>query len=88
MKATAMKLIPVKTVLDRTGLSRSVFYDLMGKGAFPMPTKAHAGGRSNFWLESEIDAYIEARLAERGKIAPHLVEQMNNLLAARHPQHF
>ena len=60
-----MRLIRLKTVLDRTGLSRSVVYDLMGKGAFPKPAKAYSGARSNVWLETEIDAFIEARIAER-----------------------
>jgi prophage regulatory protein len=65
MKEAAMRLIRIKTVLDRTGLSRSVVYDLMGKGAFPMPTKAHAGGRSNVWPEPEIDAWVSERIAAR-----------------------
>ncbi len=60
-----MRLIRLNTVLDRTGLSRSVVYDLMGKDAFPKPAKAYTGGRSNVWAEPEIDAYIEARLSER-----------------------
>lgn len=60
-----MRLIRLKTVLDRTGLSRSVVYDLMGKGAFPKPAKAYSGARSNVWSEPEIDAFIEGRMAER-----------------------
>lgn len=60
-----MRLIRLKTVLDRTGLSRSVVYELIGKGAFPKPTKAYCGARSNVWSEPEIDAFIEARMAER-----------------------
>jgi len=60
-----MRLIRLPTVLEKTGLCRSVVYDLMGKSAFPKPAKAYTGGRSNVWSEPEIDAYIEARLTER-----------------------
>jgi prophage regulatory protein len=60
-----MRLIRLNTVLDRTGLCRSVVYDLMARNAFPKPAKAYTGGRSNVWAEPEIDAYIEARLTER-----------------------
>jgi prophage regulatory protein len=60
-----MRLIRLPTVLEKTGLCRSVVYDLMAKSAFPKPAKAYTGGRSNVWAEPEIDAYIEARLTER-----------------------
>lgn len=83
MKANAMKLIRLKTVLDRTGLSRSVLYDLMGKGAFPKPTKIYLGARANVWPEQEVDAFIESRVTDRGNTAPHLVEQVRNMLAAK-----
>jgi prophage regulatory protein len=60
-----MRLIRLKAVLDRTGLSRSVVYDLMSKGEFPRPAKAYCGARSNVWPEAEIDAWVEARVADR-----------------------
>lgn len=60
-----MRLIRLKSVLDRTGLSRSVVYDLMGKGEFPRPAKLYSGARANVWPEIEIDRWIEARVAER-----------------------
>lgn len=65
MKATAMRLIRLPTVLDKTGLCRSVVYDLMGKNAFPKPTKAHPGARANVWPEPEIDEWISERIAAR-----------------------
>ncbi len=60
-----MRLIRLKSVLDKTGLSRSVAYDLMGKGEFPRPAKVYSGARANVWPEAEIDAWIAARVAER-----------------------
>jgi prophage regulatory protein len=65
MKEAAMRLIRLKTVLDRTGLSRSVVYDLMGKGVFPKPAKAYSGARANVWPEPEIDAWVSERIAAR-----------------------
>ncbi len=60
-----MRLIRLKNVLGRTGLSRTVLYVLMSKGQFPRPTKLYPGARATGWLEEEIDAYVKDRIAER-----------------------
>lgn len=57
-----MRLLKLKQVLDRVPCSRSKLYDDMARGDFPRPVKL---GRLNGWPEVEIDAYIEARIAER-----------------------
>lgn len=57
------KLLRLPQVIERTSLRRSTIYEMMQAGAFPKPVKLNL--RSNGWLESEIDAFIEARLAER-----------------------
>jgi len=49
----------------RTGLPKSSIYALMAKGAFPKPIKI--GVRAVGWLDSDIDAWIEAQVsASRG----------------------
>lgn len=58
------KLLRLPDVIERTSLKRSTIYDLMERGAFPRPIKI-SGARQNAWIESEVDAYIEARIAER-----------------------
>lgn len=46
----------------RTGLSRSTIYNLMKAGTFPK--SFHLSPRTVGWLESDIDDYIQARIAE------------------------
>lgn len=52
-----------KQVEARTGLSRSSIYDLMRDGVFPraVPLGSHSVG----WVEEEINAWIDARIAAR-----------------------
>ena len=45
----------------RTGLPKSSIYALMAKGAFPKPIKI--GARAVGWLDSDIDAWIEAQVS-------------------------
>lgn len=58
----SLKLIRLPVVLQRTGLKRSKLYDLMAQGAMPKPVKI---GSCAAWPEPEIEAWIEARIAER-----------------------
>ena len=51
------------TVEDQTGLSRSTIYMLMQNGQFPKPVRI--GGRAVAWPEAEVEAWLNARLAER-----------------------
>ena len=48
----------------KTGLSRSTIYEKMKSGTFPKPVKL--GPRSVGWLETEVDAWLEERIADRG----------------------
>ncbi|MFY9240842.1 MAG: AlpA family transcriptional regulator [Roseovarius sp.] len=50
-------------VEDQTGLSRSTIYMLMQNGQFPKPVRI--GGRAVAWPEAEVEAWLNARLAER-----------------------
>lgn len=56
----------VKGVRDRVGMHPSTIYAEIKAGRFPAPVKL---GRSSRWVESEIDNYIAARIAERNKAA-------------------
>ena len=57
------RLIRLKTVLYRTGLSRSGVYRLVVSGDFPQPIKLTK--RSTAWVEAEINAWVTSRIAER-----------------------
>jgi prophage regulatory protein len=55
-------------VRRRTGLSTSALYMLMQAGKLSRPVKLTSGTVA--WVESEIEAFIEARIHERdGKAA-------------------
>jgi prophage regulatory protein len=43
----------------------SQFYELINRGLFPKPVKI--GLRRNAWVESEIDAWMKARVDERDR---------------------
>jgi len=56
-------LISSKEVCRRTSLSRASLYRLMAQNAFPKPVALY--GIRKAWIESEIDAWISARIASR-----------------------
>jgi len=61
------KILRIRTVLERTGLSRSTIYRKMQDGTFPSQVKLseHCSG----WRESEINRWIAdpARYREDGR---------------------
>ena len=64
--ATAISRLP--KVQARTGLPKSSIYALIARGDFPKPIKI--GRRAVGWLDSDIDAWIEAQVsATRGQSA-------------------
>jgi len=46
------------------GICRSHAHQLIAKGLFPSPRKLVPGGRASAWVESEIQAWIQQRIAE------------------------
>ncbi len=54
------KIIRLQAVKARCGLSRSTLYNRMAAGEFPSPIAL--GARSVGWVESEINAWIAARI--------------------------
>lgn len=51
-------------VESRTSLSRSQIYRLIQSGEFPNQIKLTTHGRSVGWLESDVEAWLEKRIAE------------------------
>ena len=58
-----IRLLPIASVVEKAGISRPYIWRLIGLGAFPRPV--HLGKRARAWRSDEIDAWIEARTAER-----------------------
>ncbi|EBX0144481.1 AlpA family transcriptional regulator [Salmonella enterica subsp. enterica serovar Typhimurium] len=64
----AINLIRMSEVLNRTTYGKSWIYKLISQGRFPKPVKI--GERSIAFIESEIDEWINQRIAEsRGEVA-------------------
>lgn len=57
------RLLRIGATSQKSGKSRSGIYEGVLAGTFPAPVKI--GVRSVAWLEAEVDAWIEARIAER-----------------------
>lgn len=58
-----MKFIRLKEVIDRTGLARATIYKYMAEGGFPQSVSL--GGRSVGWVDGEIEAWLESKVAAR-----------------------
>lgn len=64
-----MRVLRAKEVQDRLGgCSRMQLYRLEKSAQFPI--RIHIGRNSVGWLEHEVDAWLEARAAERSKDCP------------------
>ena len=58
-------ILRLPTVKAITGLSRSTIYLRMSEGSFPR--QVNLGSRAIGWLASEIDHWIEEKLASRNQ---------------------
>jgi len=56
------RIIRLPAAIELVGLGRTAIYDRIKEGSFPKPVKL---GRASGWVESEIQAWIEARMKER-----------------------
>ena len=52
-------------VIHTTGLSRSTLYDLISRQQFP--TQISLGGKNVAWLASEIESWMNDRIAARAQ---------------------
>jgi prophage regulatory protein len=57
------RLLRIREVSIKTGLPETSVYDAIRSGSFPPPVKIAA--RSSAWLESEVDRWIDERIATR-----------------------
>ena len=58
------RLLPLRSVIDRTSLSRTSIYRLMARADGSFPKSVPLGGRVA-WIEAEVSEWIDARVAER-----------------------
>lgn len=58
-----MRFLRLKEVIALTGLGRSSIYKFMDENTFPKTVSL--GGRAVAWVESEIEEWMEKRLALR-----------------------
>jgi prophage regulatory protein len=58
----AAVLLRLPQVLSRVGLKTTRIYQLVGDGEFPAPVRI--GERSVGWVEDEVEAWIQARIAQ------------------------
>lgn len=61
--AKPTRLIRIKQVIEITGLSKTTIYDLGHAGRFPKPVRLSE--KAVAWVEAEINAWIEERIAAR-----------------------
>lgn len=60
-----MNLLKQLRVEKKLDVSRSTLLRLIARGEFPKPRKI---GSNNFWLEQEVDAWIEVRFGAKGGV--------------------
>lgn len=60
-----VKILRRHEVEQRTGLPRSTIYAMINVGTFPRPI--HLSSRSVGWLSSEVDDWIQQRIATRNE---------------------
>ena len=73
------RLLRIKPIKERTGIPVSSLYYSISEGTFPPPIKL--GERISAWVESEVDAVINARI--RGESNEAIKELVTSLVAAR-----
>jgi prophage regulatory protein len=60
------KFIRIAMVVERTGMAKPTIYQMIREGRFPASIKH--GPRLAFWLEHEVEAWMDERiLASRGQ---------------------
>ena len=58
-----MRIMRLKEVIEKTGLSRSTIYNLISQGKFPK--QIELGARSVGWVDTEVDEWLKAKVAYR-----------------------
>ncbi len=58
-----MKVLKLKTVIEKTTLCHSTIYKLISENNFPKPIDLT--GRAVGWVDSEVDSWILSKIAQR-----------------------
>lgn len=61
------RILRLRTVLDRTGLSRTTLYRKIGEGTFPQQLRISVHGAG--WSEAEVDRWVADPTAYRVPVA-------------------
>ncbi|UYV15963.1 helix-turn-helix transcriptional regulator [Porphyrobacter sp. ULC335] len=75
------RIIRLKTVLDRTGLSRSTVYRKIAEGTFPSQVRISVHGAG--WRESAINRWIADPVGYREEIAAQGAQTQNAVEGSR-----
>jgi len=62
-QSTARQVLRLPEVMRRTGKRRTSLLQAIQRGEFPKPIRL--GARAIGFIQSEVDAWIDARMAER-----------------------
>lgn len=81
MSNTADRIIRLRTVLDRTGLSRSTVYRKIGEGTFPTQVRISVHGAG--WRESAINRWIADPVGYREEITDQVAQTQKTEEGAR-----
>ncbi len=60
------RILRFPEVTGMLGVTRQCIYDMVARGDFPKPFKLTKQGRSVGWLESDINNWLETRVATTG----------------------
>jgi prophage regulatory protein len=55
-------ILRLPAVKARTGLARSTIYERIARNEFP--TQVKLGARASGWIEAEVNAWLERRIAD------------------------
>jgi prophage regulatory protein len=58
-------ILRLRAVEARTGLARSTIYERIRRNEFPAQVKL--GARASGWIEAEVNAWVDSRIAESRK---------------------
>jgi prophage regulatory protein len=59
------RVMRLREVMKFSGYKSSQLYEHVARGDFPKPIKLTASGQANGWLVSELEAWLESRVAAR-----------------------
>jgi prophage regulatory protein len=64
----SLRYLRLREVCNRVGVGYATIYRMIAAGEFPRQVKLRE--RTSVWVESEVDAFISARIAERDQPIP------------------